>query len=75
MEEEAAEVDYNVKPLCYKAENGRLYMRIGDEMVEQAIPKSPKDAYQRIQGMIGLQRRISENTGNDRTPRRAAPYP
>lgn len=53
-EEQTTEVDYNVKPLCYKAENGRLYMRIGDEMVEQAIPKSPKDAYQRIQGMIGL---------------------
>ena len=53
-EEQTAEVDYNVKPLCYKAENGRLYMRMGDEMVEQAIPKSPKDAYQRIQGMIGL---------------------
>ena len=57
-EEEAAEVDYNVKPLCYKAENGRLYMRIGDEMVEQAIPKSPKDAYQRIQGMIGLREEL-----------------
>lgn len=56
--EEAAEVDYNVKPLCYKAENGRLYMRIGDEMVEQAIPKSPKDAYQRIQGMIGLREEL-----------------
>ena len=52
--EEAAEPDYNVKPLCYKAENGRLYMRMGDEMVEQAIPKAPKDAYQRIQGMIAL---------------------
>ena len=36
-EEEAAEVDYNVKPLCYKAENGRLYMRIGDEMVESSL--------------------------------------
>ena len=57
-EEEAAEVDYNVKPLCYKAENGRLYMRIADEMVEQAIPKSPKDAYQRIQGMIGLREEL-----------------
>ena len=57
-EEEAAEVDYNVKPLCYKAENGRLYMRMGDEMVEQAIPKSPKDAYQRIQGMIGLREEL-----------------
>ena len=57
-EEEAAEVDYNVKPLCYKADNGRLYMRMGDEMVEQAIPKSPKDAYQRIQGMIGLREEL-----------------
>ena len=52
--EEAAEPDYNVKPLCYKAENGRLYLRMGDEMVEQTIPKAPKDAYQRIQGMIAL---------------------
>ena len=33
-------------------------MRIGDEMVEQAIPKSPKDAYQRIQGMIGLREEL-----------------
>ena len=53
-EEAAAEPDYNIKPLCYKAESGRLYMRMGDEMVEQAIPKAPKDAYQRIQGMIAL---------------------
>lgn len=57
-EEQTTEVDYNVKPLCYKAENGRLYMRMGDEMVEQAIPKSPKDAYQRIQGMIGLREEL-----------------
>ena len=57
-EEQTTEVDYNVKPLCYKAENGRLYMRIGDEMVEQTIPKSPKDAYQRIQGMIGLREEL-----------------
>ena len=48
------EPDYNVKPFCYKAENGRLYMRVGDEMAEQAIPKTPKDAYQRICGMIAL---------------------
>ncbi len=52
--ESATEVDYNVKPMCYKAENGRLYMRVGDEMQEQAIPKFPKDAYQRIRGMIAL---------------------
>lgn len=52
--EQTTEVDYNVKPLCYKAESGRLYMRIGEEMVEQAIPKYPKDAYQRIKGMIEL---------------------
>ena len=53
-EEAAAEPDYNVKPLCYTAKNGRLYMRMGDEMIEQSIPKTPKDAYQRIQGMIAL---------------------
>ena len=53
-QEQASEVDYNVKPFCYKAESGRLYMRVGEGMEEQAIPKSPKDAYQRICGMIAL---------------------
>ncbi len=57
-EESTTEVDYNVKPLCYKAESGRLYMRVGDEMQEQAIPKFPKDAYQRIQGMIALREEL-----------------
>ncbi len=51
-------VDYNVKPLCYKAENGRLFLRVGDEMVEQEIPKSPKDAYERISTMIALRNEI-----------------
>ena len=53
-QERETEVDYNVKPFCYKAERGKLYQRVGDEMVEQSIPKAPKDAYQRIQGMIVL---------------------
>ena len=53
-QEQTTEVDYNVKPFCYKAENGRLYMRVGEGMEEQPIPKSPKDAYQRICGMIAL---------------------
>ena len=57
-EESTAEVDYNVKPLCYKAVNGRLYMRVGDEMQEQAIPKFPKDAYQRIKEMIALREEL-----------------
>lgn len=56
IEEETStiEADYTIKPLCYKAENGKLYMRLGDEMVEQEIPKSPKDAYSRIKEMIAL---------------------
>ena len=53
-QERETEVDYNVKPFCYKAERGKLYQRVGDEMVEQSIPKTPKDAYQRICGMIAL---------------------
>ena len=53
-QERETEVDYNVKPFCYKAERGKLYQRVGDEMVEQSIPKTPKDAYQRICGMMGL---------------------
>lgn len=52
------EVDYNVKPMCYKADSGRLYMRMGDEMVEQRIPSYPKDAYQRLQGMIALREEL-----------------
>lgn len=55
-EEETGEIetDYDVKPLCYKAEKGKLYMRIGDRMVEQTVPSSPKDAYSRIKEMIAL---------------------
>ena len=53
-QERETEVDYNVKPFCYKTERGKLYQRVGDEMVEQPIPKTPKDAYQRICGMIAL---------------------
>ncbi len=56
--QDEVEVDYNVKPMCYKADSGRLYMRIGDEMVEQRIPSYPKDAYQRIQGMIALREEL-----------------
>jgi N12 class adenine-specific DNA methylase/primase-polymerase (primpol)-like protein len=50
--------DYNIKPFCYKAINGKLYMRIGDELREQQIPKFPKDAYQRIEGMIELREEL-----------------
>lgn len=53
-EQDELEADYSVKPLCYKAQNGKLYLRIGDHMVEQNIPKSPKDAYSRIAQMIAL---------------------
>ncbi len=52
--EESAAVDYNVKPLCYKAQNGKLYMRVGESMVEQQIPTRPADAYDRICAMIEL---------------------
>lgn len=56
--EDEKEVDYNVKPMCYKADSGRLYIRVGDEMVEQRIPAFPKDAYQRLQGMIALREEL-----------------
>ena len=60
LEEEMGkvEVDYTVKPTCYKAENGKLYMRMGDEMVEQDIPKHPQDAYERIRSMIELRSQL-----------------
>lgn len=50
--------DYEVKPFCYKAVGGKLYMRIGDEMQEQAIPKFPQDAFERIKSMIELREEL-----------------
>lgn len=49
---------YDVKPLCYRADNGRLYMRMGNKLKEVPIPKSPKDAYNRIRGMIALREEL-----------------
>lgn len=57
-EEESTAVDYNVKPLCYKAQNGKLYMRVGESMVEQEIPTRPADAYDRICAMIELRNEL-----------------
>lgn len=51
-------VDHNVKPLCYKAENGRLYVRLGDQMKEQPVPDFPLNAYERICGMIEIREEL-----------------
>ena len=56
----AIEVDYSVRQLNYKAENGKLYRRVGDEMKEEEIPHQPKDAYERIEKMIGLRTVLRE---------------
>ncbi len=62
MEEEESreevEVDYDVKPMNLKAVNGKLYMRVGDSMVEQPVPPFPKDAYQRIAEMIEIRKQL-----------------
>ena len=55
---EEVEVDYDVKPMNLKAVNGKLYMRVGDSMVEQAVPSFPKDAYQRIVEMIAIRKQL-----------------
>lgn len=55
---EEIEVDYDVKPMNLKAVNGKLYMRVGDSMVEQPVPTFPKDAYQRIVEMIAIRKQI-----------------
>lgn len=55
---EEIEVDYDVKPMNLKAVNGKLYMRVGDSMVEQPVPSFPKDAYQRIAEMIAIRKQI-----------------
>ncbi len=53
-EQEEIEADYDIRPLCFKASSGKVYLRVGDSMVEQTVPKYPKDAYLRIEGMIAL---------------------
>lgn len=53
-EAETIALDETVKPFCYKAEDGKLYMRVGDKMELQQIPNFPKDAYERIAAMIVL---------------------
>ena len=55
---EEIEVDYDVKPMNLKAVNGKLYMRVGDSMVEQPVPSFPKDAYQRIVEMIAIRKQL-----------------
>lgn len=55
---EEVEVDYDVKPMNLKAVNGKLYMRVGDSMVEQPVPAFPKDAYQRIVEMIAIRKQL-----------------
>lgn len=55
---EEVEVDYDVKPMNLTAVNGKLYMRVGDSMVEQPVPSFPKDAYQRIAEMIAIRKQL-----------------
>ena len=38
--------------------NGKIYMRVGDSMVEQPVPPFPKDAYQRIAEMIEIRKQL-----------------
>lgn len=58
---------FDVRPMCYAAIRGKLYMRMGERLEEQEIPKHPKDAYDRIKGMIELRgelRRVLEMQSN-----------
>ena len=55
---EEVEVDYDVKPMNLTAVNGKIYMRVGDSMVEQSVPPFPKDAYQRIAEMIEIRKQL-----------------
>ena len=45
---------FDIRPMCYIAKNGKLYMRIGEKLEQQELPAFPKDAYERIAGMIAL---------------------
>ena len=45
---------FDVRPMCYIAVNGKIYMRIGEKLERQELPAIPKDAYERIAGMSAL---------------------
>ena len=56
-ERESTDV-FDVRPMCYIATNGNVYMRVGEELVKQEIPAFPKDAYERIAGIIDLRNEL-----------------
>lgn len=49
---------FDIRPMCYIAMNGKVYMRVGEELVKQELPYTPKDAYERIAGMIDLRNEL-----------------
>ena len=55
---EKIEVDYDLKNLCFKVVDNKLYQRVNDEMEEVEIPKTPKDALIRITKMIELRKSL-----------------
>lgn len=56
-ERESTDV-FDVRPMCYIATNGNVYMRVGETLVKQELPSTPKDAYERIAGMIDLRNEL-----------------
>ena len=49
---------FDVRPMCYIAMNGKVYMRVGEALIKQKLPAIPKDAYERIAGMIDLRNEL-----------------
>lgn len=49
---------FDVRPICYIAMNGKVYMRVGEALAKQELPSTPKDAYERIAGMIDLRNEL-----------------
>lgn len=49
---------FDVRPMCYFAVNGKVYMRVGEALVKQELSSTPKDAYERIAGMIDLRNEL-----------------
>ena len=56
-EQESADV-FDIRPMCYIATNGKVYMRVGEQLVKQELSSTPKDAYERIAGMIDLRNEL-----------------
>lgn len=51
---------YSARQLEYVVVDNAIYQRVGEQLEEVTLPKVPKDAFERIKGMIGIRKSLRE---------------